>query len=305
MVDYFKNIFDTLSIGVVILNKDARIKYMNKNMRGLIKNDCTDYKHLGRLFGDTFTCIHTRNTNKSCRETGRCGDCPLKAPMKKMLDFSDIESFEKEFYISSIAEEKIVTYEVVLKTIKNNNENDILMELFPLNKEKNNKININYENIEKEKKKIEKKIYKDALTKIYNRNFYEDKKVFFDKLNQKISFILLDIDNFKKINDSLGHLVGDEVLKNIAEIIQKNLNEDAKAIRMGGDEFLVILQNSNEEVYQIAKRIKNDAKKIDISMSVGIVNKKDNELIDELYERADEALYMAKNNGKDKIIIKY
>ena len=125
------------------------------------------------------------------------------------------------------------------------------------------------------------------------------------ELNQKISFILLDIDNFKKINDSLGHLVGDEVLKNIAEIIQKNLNEDAKAIRMGGDEFLVILQNSNEEVYQIAKQIKNDAKKIDISMSVGIVNKKDNELIDELYERADETLYMAKNNGKDKIIIKY
>lgn len=122
---------------------------------------------------------------------------------------------------------------------------------------------------------------------------------------------MIDIDNFKKINDTYGHDVGDKILINLVSIIENSSRNDDILIRWGGEEFIMILKVSSENGLKIAlenlrKTIENS--KINnlpqITCSFGGTLYKDNELITDTIKRADESLYVAKNQGKNRIIIK-
>lgn len=157
---------------------------------------------------------------------------------------------------------------------------------------------------------------KDGLTKLYiHRHFYfllesEMKRV--ERYHHVLSLLMLDIDDFKLINDKYGHLVGDMVLKEIASTIQKTIRHVDIAARYGGEEFTIILPET--AIYNsviIAERlrqrindikIKVDNEEISPSVSIGIAeypNSSDN--IKDLINWADKALYMSKNNGKNCI----
>ena len=157
---------------------------------------------------------------------------------------------------------------------------------------------------------------KDGLTKLYiHRHFYfllesEMKRV--ERYHHVLSLLMLDIDDFKLINDRYGHLVGDMVLKEIAAIIQKTVRHVDIAARYGGEEFAIILPetaiyNSVIIAERLRERIKNiklevDNEIISPTVSIGIAeypNSSDN--IKDLINWADKALYMSKNNGKDCI----
>ncbi|GEM_PF-1213403 len=133
----------------------------------------------------------------------------------------------------------------------------------------------------------------------------------------RFACILLDIDFFKKINDTRGHLIGDEVLKKIGEVLTSKtiFRENDIVARYGGEEFVVILPETNSEhAFIPAERLRKFIKQIDffdekkvkfnITISVGIsefsIYDKSNE---DLIKRADEALYYAKENGRDRVII--
>lgn len=133
----------------------------------------------------------------------------------------------------------------------------------------------------------------------------------------KFSCILIDIDFFKKINDTYGHLIGDQVLKKIGEILRsrKIFREQDIIARYGGEEFIVILPETNALHAKIpAERLRDYIKKVDfydnnnnvfhITLSMGIsefnIEDKSNE---ELIKRADDALYYAKEKGRDRIIV--
>ena len=105
------------------------------------------------------------------------------------------------------------------------------------------------------------KAYIDVLTGVFNRNFLEERaKELFTKFKiQKVpvGVIMLDIDNFKRINDTYGHDVGDLVLKKLAEIIKKNIRKNDYVIRYGGEEFLILLPRTHlEETYKVAEKIR-------------------------------------------------
>ncbi|MFR7592052.1 MAG: diguanylate cyclase [Longibaculum sp.] len=157
----------------------------------------------------------------------------------------------------------------------------------------------------------------DALSGLYNKRFiraqlnslYKEYKT----NNQLFSIILLDLDDFKNINDTYGHNVGDEVISYIGTVlknIQHLLYTDVLPCRFGGDEFLLILPHHNyEEAIEIAKNVKEafDNQKISlenfydfIRVSVGIATIQD-ETIHQLIERCDRYLYNAKKNGKCQI----
>ena len=128
----------------------------------------------------------------------------------------------------------------------------------------------------------------------------------------------MDIDDFKLINDKYGHQIGDEVLKKFTRIIENNLRPYDILGRYGGEEFIIILNNSDiEESKTILERILYNVRNktftingnyLRLTFSGGISSSKEIEkdriIIDELVEIADERMYRAKNSGKDKIIYK-
>ncbi|QOG11839.1 GGDEF domain-containing protein [Arcobacter sp. FWKO B] len=153
----------------------------------------------------------------------------------------------------------------------------------------------------------------DVLTKIYNRAF------FLDKLNDEItyssrykapfSFVIFDIDHFKRFNDTYGHLKGDEVLINVADVVQKNIRKTDVFARWGGEEFVILLPNTTIEKAEIlAQNLRSliEDIKLDgigtITASFGISEYTHLDEEKTLIQRADEALYKAKKEGRNKVV---
>jgi len=157
----------------------------------------------------------------------------------------------------------------------------------------------------------------DALTNIPNRRGFNEIIACMineaDLKNTPFSIIILDIDFFKFINDEFGHLIGDSVLRYLA----KQLNEETKGkdavARIGGEEFVVLLPNTNyENAINVANnlrqkiednrlKVKNHNAKLKLTVSAGVATYDFNESSDELLNRADQALYKAKNSGRNKV----
>lgn len=170
--------------------------------------------------------------------------------------------------------------------------------------------------INKEKKKqleIEFKANRDGLTGLYNKQtFHQLVKKYLLNLTNSVSYnayMIIDLDNFKKINDNLGHNIGDEVIKEVSHVIEINCGIKSYIGRFGGDEFVVFLyqQQSYAEIEKIASQIINDIKKIkdgyQVNASIGICFVNDEKDNDKLFVKADKALYISKNNGKGKFTV--
>jgi len=165
-------------------------------------------------------------------------------------------------------------------------------------------------------KKVEELTMTDALTGIYNRryfDYYMEKTILFSKKsNIPLIFMLLDIDHFKKVNDNYGHQCGDEALKHISNIIERNVRNSDAFVRFGGEEFAVIMPNTDVgEGLIIAERIreaieKNDFtynnERIHFTISIG-VSFYSGEKVEEFIQKTDNALYNAKENGRNQIAI--
>lgn len=159
------------------------------------------------------------------------------------------------------------------------------------------------------KEKLRQTAITDYLTNLYMRN-YLDKKIDQHMNNgQGGSFILLDVDDFKLVNDTYGHYVGDKVLIQIANILRDSLNDNEIAARWGGEEFAVYLPYYNlEYAKEVAKTIRLQIKEntdpnVTVSMGISLWNDK-RRSIEELFIEADEALYEANETGKNRIIIR-
>ena len=155
-----------------------------------------------------------------------------------------------------------------------------------------------------------KKAYTDGLTGIYNR--YKLKEIFTYESSQIIryggilSLALLDIDNFKKFNDTYGHLIGDEVLILLSKKLQKNIRKSDLLVRWGGEEFVILFSHTSlKSAVDSAELLRVEITKIrhpiadGISASFGISSYRKGDSLETLLDRADKALYRAKNSGRD------
>ncbi len=125
--------------------------------------------------------------------------------------------------------------------------------------------------------------------------------------------VILDIDNFKKINDTYGHLVGDSILKQLAEFLKSNVRESDVVARFGGEEFIILMPKSSiEEGQAFAERLRkmimekefvvgNIAIQITSSFGVSPLRDTGQETFEDYYCLADKALYMAKHSGKNRV----
>ncbi|MES2317937.1 MAG: diguanylate cyclase [Pseudomonadota bacterium] len=156
---------------------------------------------------------------------------------------------------------------------------------------------------------------RDVLTGLYNRRHLLDRleieKKRADRTGQLFSVIILDIDHFKRINDSFGHLQGDEVLKAVARVLQASLRETDLCARFGGEEFVMIVeQASGNGALVCAERARRlvEAEKFPeigddfyVTVSLGVTGYRPMEEISQTISRADEALYRAKHAGRNRV----
>ncbi len=158
--------------------------------------------------------------------------------------------------------------------------------------------------------KLEKLATTDGLTGILNRyafnKFLEEEIYRAERYGTKFSIILFDIDNFKKINDTYGHLTGDEVLKETVNIVKKQIRKSDVFARWGGEEFIILLPNGTDAV-EVAEKIRKTIANSffigpeKITVSFGVTSFKEGDTINSIIKRADQALYLAKENGKNRV----
>lgn len=155
----------------------------------------------------------------------------------------------------------------------------------------------------------------DEMTGIYNYRYFREimnqelkKRA---KTENKLSLLMIDIDNFKKLNDTYGHIKGDEVLKKVSRIIEETARKNDIVTRYGGDEFVIILWNIDKDDARvlgerIRKRVKEELRDFDfpLTLSIGISTyPEDGKKIGILLDKVDKALYRAKSKGKDRISV--
>ncbi|MDP3269766.1 MAG: diguanylate cyclase [Legionella sp.] len=178
------------------------------------------------------------------------------------------------------------------------------------------KISLNIHNIQL-KESLKAQSIQDSLTGLYNRRFFEaylDKEMIKAKRYPTIfGILLLDIDHFKAINDTYGHMIGDKVLIQLAQILKHEIRESDVVARWGGEEFILYIRELTLEKVQIkAEKIRDsveknsimvNGEKVGCTVSIGIALF-DYELDkDLLIKKADDALYQAKNSGRNKVVV--
>ena len=162
--------------------------------------------------------------------------------------------------------------------------------------------------MEHNKAKLMDMAYTDKMTGVYNKDkiVSQIRDTIKDKRVKNFSIIMFDIDNFKRINDNLGHLIGDEAIINMARIGEKAIRGQDSIGRYGGDEFIILLPNLNAiDAKVIAERLR---KKIEsdsqphFTISLGVASYPDDgQSFKELLEAADQALYKSKERGKNRV----
>ena len=165
-------------------------------------------------------------------------------------------------------------------------------------------------------KKLKELATRDSLTGILNRgSFFETAQhllILSQRQKSPASFLLVDLDNFKRVNDTYGHFVGDKVLIHFTQTIQKSLRKSDLIGRVGGEEFAIFLPDTgNDDAFQLAEKLRKiishsvlevDGKVVAYTVSLGVESSEPKDhLIDELFKRADLKLYGAKDKGRDRV----
>ena len=159
--------------------------------------------------------------------------------------------------------------------------------------------------------KLKKQTYYDELTKIFNRKAYneriQEKFDLFDRYDTNFTIAMYDIDDFKKINDTYGHDIGDKVLVEITNEVKSIIRKTDFLFRVGGEEFVIIFDKiSLDESYDIAEKIRINISKMQIienekiTISMGITQAIANDNPQSIYERVDKLMYQSKRNNKNQ-----
>ena len=325
--------FISLKIQNILLNdKMQRDIDFHETMKNIAKMIETQYElkyiipiigeMLDKFFEDYLIYIFLKDENKRNNELSWPNNCIDNniLDLVKDLDENKLSKDEKIYALPLISEGKNVGSVVAKSTaglisVKDKEYFELLATQIA--------ITINRANVYAE---ILKHATLDALTGFYNRRQLEE------RIKQEVSNakrqhaplcgIMTDIDFFKGVNDTYGHAVGDLVLKNIAKVIRGQLREYDIAGRYGGEEFSILLPFTKiSEAKMVAERLRQtieektidiskinpdaEVKKLNITMSLGIYEIKEDDNEDDLLRKADKALYEAKNTGRNKVVVYY
>ncbi len=202
--------------------------------------------------------------------------------------------------VVAIEDKNIETQAFKISLSKTENSEDYLVTLSDITKMK-----AHYD-------ETQKKAYVDGLTKVYNRNKFDE--ALSEELEDvkadggSFSMAIIDIDKFKDFNDTYGHLIGDEVLITMADAVNKNVRETDVFARWGGEEFVILFKNTSIRRAEVVSnklrdKIQNNVHPVagGITASFGLTQYLYGDTPESVFKRCDEALYLAKANGRNRV----
>lgn len=175
-----------------------------------------------------------------------------------------------------------------------------------------------YRLLDLERERIYQRSIRDPLTGLFTRQHMRDTVERWATLQDRdaslhVAMVMLDIDHFKRVNDTFGHPVGDEVLRRISRVLQGGLRRGDLAVRMGGEEMALFLVGTNAiDEARVAERLRASIEALDcadvldgggVTVSAGAARRRSGEGLDALIERADRALYAAKRGGRNRVVV--
>ncbi len=318
----FQRITDALETGIIITSVQDTIIYMNTLAQKIFSINDTSIFIEKNIFQRIFTShryeefLPTHHLELKIKDSKQT----LFISLKEISYPEDNHVNYHVYYIRDITAEKELENEITAlrcELLHLSNKLDDISLGDQLSDELQKELDTKAAENEILKKKLEELSITDSLTGFYNRRYMQDQlERLFSECNrygQSLTCLMLDLDNFKHVNDTYGHPFGDFVLKKTAEVIKECIRKTDIAIRYGGEEFAILLPHTDfEHSAVLAQRILNQVRKtsyiqgnikhtMTLSMgaaSLDIAVKTPQEFI----SRADQALYVAKKTGKDKVV---
>jgi len=225
--------------------------------------------------------------------------------MKEWNNVRIIKEFDKGLFFQLIAIVLIVILVIVIRQRQLNRFNRLL-------NSKNEELELVTSVLEKANQDLEYISFHDQLTDLYNRSYFsqhiKDKIHVIKRSKSPACLMLVDIDHFKKINDELGHNVGDRVLRELVDVFNAVVRQSDITARWGGDEFVILLpETSLEAAQKLATRMLETVREYQfenagkVTVSIGIAEYDEDSDFHSWFEKADEALYKAKSAGRDNV----
>jgi diguanylate cyclase (GGDEF)-like protein len=171
--------------------------------------------------------------------------------------------------------------------------------------------------LERYHRRLQDAAIRDKLTGLYNRHAFailqDQLRVEQERVARPLSVLLVDVDHFKEVNDRHGHAAGDQVLAQLATLLQDKLRKSDIAVRWGGEEFLVVLRDcTREQALALGEKLRLAVEalevqvhggRVPVSVSIGVGEQQAGETIDQVIHRADAGLYVAKNAGRNRVCV--
>jgi diguanylate cyclase (GGDEF)-like protein/PAS domain S-box-containing protein len=295
--NFYKEILNSLQDGVYYLDQDRVITYWNRGAEKL--SGYTAEQVIGKSCRDNLLNHVNDHGLELCNE-----HCPMAATMQ------DGKPREAYVYLHH-AEGHRVPVQIRATPIRDKSGN-IIGAVETFNK------GISPEKTERRIRKLQQTALLDPLTAIGNRRHLENrlKTSMLDYHEHRLPFGVLfcDIDHFKDLNDTFGHNLGDQVLRMIAQTLRANIRETDSMGRWGGEEFLVILHDvDNDSLLKIAEKLLNlvrnsnltipDKGTLSATISIGGTLVRENDTIVSVVDRADRLMYQSKANGRNRITL--
>ena len=309
--DFLVTALKETTVGMVIADKNKHVIWVNgsfEKMTGYSLND-VEGKKLGSILQGENTDLKTIAKLKTHLKKG----LPISTRILNYTQGGD--PYWNELAISPIFRDgKIAYYFAVQNDVTK--EINIEHKLIALNTSLEQRIQARTQELSTLNKELEKQANVDPLTGCLNRRtLYRsltDELLKTQDENTYISLLMLDIDHFKAINDNYGHEAGDKGLKELANILHGLTRKNDAVFRLGGEEFLIIMPNTNkDEAKQAAERIKNAVnehkvyyrnKNISFTVSIGLLTHDGTISLQSSLKYVDDYLYEAKNSGRNKIV---
>lgn len=312
-------ILSSAAEGIFGINLSGNITFMNSAGANSL-----GYKN-HELIGKNFKSINSKDRNKSASDRG---GCPILQNLKEVVFHrigvtsflrKDGSSFPVEYTCSSLVEEDMIVGAVIIfEDITERKQAEEKLKLYAREMEHSNSIkDALIEDLQELKKQLEISAKTDHLTKLLNRRGMIEQidyeRLRFHRNKKAFTFVIADIDHFKKINDSFGHDAGDFILSSVAKKLKESLRGQDIVARWGGEEFLILLPETDLSggilfAEKFRSTIEQSAflfskNSLHVTMSFGLsIFETPNMDLDACIKRADECLYKAKSEGRNRVI---
>lgn len=309
--DFLVTALKETSVGMVIADQDKNVIWANKSFERITGYTLPEIS--GRKLGNI---LQGKDTDS------RVVDEISQSLKKGMAIKTRILNYHKsghpywnELSITPITKDSKIEY---FFAVQNDVTNEVAVkqELQTLNNELEAQVEERTIELKRINHKLNEQANVDPLTGLLNRRplnkHIAEAKHTLDKRNQPLSYILIDIDDFKILNDEYGHTVGDNALEKVANALRENSRQEDKVFRLGGEEFLVLMTAATPSVaLAVAERMRIaiasiplyvEGDKINITASLGILTDGRGLSVEESLKLVDECLYRAKANGKNRSV---